>query len=86
MLAKKDEYIGEAYRQLEIISQDEQKRLEYTARQKAIYDYNTLIEENYNRGEATGIKKGIKQATSSIAEKMRADGVDEEFIKKYLGV
>ncbi|MCM1271482.1 MAG: hypothetical protein NC247_12825, partial [Ruminococcus flavefaciens] len=76
------------YRQLEIISQDEQKRLEYTARQKAIYDYNTLIEENYNRGEATGIKKGIKQgieqATSSIAEKMRAKGYSEQEIAELL--
>ncbi|MDE6424660.1 MAG: Rpn family recombination-promoting nuclease/putative transposase [Ruminococcus sp.] len=88
MLAKKDEYIEEAYKQLEIISQDEQKRLEYTARQKAIYDYNTLIEENYNRGEATGIKKGIKQgieqATSSIAEKMRAKGYSEQEIAELL--
>ena len=84
MLAQKDEYIGEAYRQLEIISQDEQKRLEYTARQKAIYDYNTLIEENYNRGEATGIKKGIKQATSNIAEKMRAKGYSEQEIAELL--
>lgn len=58
-------------------SQDEQKRMEYTARQKAIYDYNTLMEENYNRGS--------EERALSIAEKMRADGVDEEFIRKYIG-
>lgn len=88
MLAQKDEYIGEAYRQLEIISQDEQKRLEYTARQKAIYDYNTLMEENYNRGEAKGFERGIKQGRAeerkemalSIAEKMRAKGYSEQEI------
>lgn len=88
MLAQKDEYIGEAYKQLEIISQDEQKRLEYTARQKAIYDYNTLMEENYNRGEAKGFERGIKQGRAeerkemalSIAKKMRAKGYSEQEI------
>ena len=89
MLAKKDEYLEEAYKQLEIISQDEQKRLEYTARQKAIYDYNTLMEENYNRGhedgETKGILKGKAEERRTLAEKMRADGVDEEFIRKYFG-
>lgn len=76
MLAKKDEYIGEAYRQLEIISQDEQKRLEYIACQKAIYDYNTLMEENYNRGS--------EERAFNIANKLRELGVDEEIIRRSL--
>lgn len=50
------------------ISQDEQKRLEYTTRQKAIYDYNTLMEENYNRGEAKGIKKAELRVKPKNAE------------------
>ncbi len=90
MLAKKDEYIGEAYKQLEIISQDEQKRLEYTARQKAIYDYNTLMEENWLRGKAEGRAEGKAEGRAeerrAMAEKMRADGMDEELIRKYTGV
>lgn len=76
MLAKKNEYLEEAYRHLEIISQDEQKRIEYTARQKAIYDYNTLMEENYNRGS--------EERALNIANKLRELGVDEEIIKKSL--
>lgn len=84
MLAKKNEYLEEAYKQLEIISQDEQKRIEYTTRQKAIYDYNTMMEENYQRGEAQGIAKGRIEERKILADKMRADGIDEEFIRKYI--
>lgn len=40
MLAQKDPYIKSAYEQLQVVSQDKEKRLEYEARQKAIWDYN----------------------------------------------
>ncbi len=46
MLTKNNEYLEEAFKQLEIISQDEEKRLAYISRQKAIMDYNTIAEEN----------------------------------------
>ena len=52
----------------EVLNKDEQKRIEYTARQKAIYDYNTLMEENYNRGEAVGIEKGMHIALSKLID------------------
>jgi len=45
MIAEKDPYIKSAYDQLQIISQDEQKRLEYEAREKAILDYNQGMPE-----------------------------------------
>ncbi|MBR2176548.1 MAG: hypothetical protein IJ861_06365, partial [Clostridia bacterium] len=48
-----------AYEKLEEISADQQKRLEYTARQKALYDYNTYMEENYERGVEEGEAKMI---------------------------
>ncbi len=35
MIAQKDPYIESAYQQIQIISQDEQKRLEYEAREKS---------------------------------------------------
>ena len=82
MLAKKNEYLKEAYRHLEIISQDEQKRIEYTARQKAIYDYNTLMEENYNRGEAVGIEKGMLIALSKLID----SDMNECEAKQILGI
>ena len=54
MLAQQNKYLKTAYETLEEISADQQKRMEYTARQKALYDYNTLMEENYERGILTG--------------------------------
>lgn len=50
MIAQKDPYIKSAYDQLQIISQDEQKRMEYEAREKAIRDYNQGIYEAEQRG------------------------------------
>lgn len=50
MLSEKDPYIKSAYNQLQIISQDKQKRLEYEAREKAIRDYNQSIYEAEQRG------------------------------------
>ncbi len=45
MLAEKNKSISQAYQQLQVISQDEQKQLEYNARQKAIWDYNQSMLE-----------------------------------------
>ena len=69
-------------------STDRQKRLEYTARQKALYDYNTLMEENYERGyltgEERGIQKGIQKGMNQIVEKMRRRGMSYEQIREIL--
>ena len=51
MLASKNEYINSAYEQLQVISQDKQKQMEYTARQKAILDYNQGMLEAEQRGK-----------------------------------
>ena len=75
MLANQNSYLKTAYKTLEEISADKQKRLEYDARQKALYDYNTMMIESYERGAA--------QKEKEVVARMRADGVDEEFIKKY---
>ena len=53
MLAEKDSYIDSAYRQLQIISQDEQMRMEYEAREKAMRDYSEMMYEADMRGEET---------------------------------
>ena len=83
-IAQGNQYLESALKRLEVISQDEQKRLEYTARQKALYDYNTYMEENYERGYGEGKAEEQKALSAKIAQ-MRADGVSEEFIKKYFG-
>ena len=56
MLPRGDKYFQSIFKKLEAmkkradISQDEEKQLRYTARQKIIYDYITRMEESYNRG------------------------------------
>ena len=60
MLAEKNMYIGSAYQHLQVISQDEEKRLEYEARAKAIRDYNQIMLEAEQRGEARGEARGIQ--------------------------
>lgn len=57
MLAQKDPYIKSAYEQLQVVSQDKEKRLEYEARQKAIWDYNQMVLEAEERGEERGEKR-----------------------------
>ena len=61
MLAEKNSYIQSAYKQLQIISQDKQKRLEYEAREKAIRDYNQLMYESREAGIQQGLQQGLKQ-------------------------
>ena len=65
MLAEKNPYIQSAYKQLQIISQDKKKRLEYEAREKAIRDYNQLMYE----AEERGIERGVQQKLMSLIEK-----------------
>ena len=66
MLAKKSVYLDEAYKQLEVISQDQEKRLEYTARQKALYDYNTMMEERFNAGAEHERKTMIEKLKKKV--------------------
>lgn len=69
MSAQNNTYIQKAYEMLEEISADEKMRLAYDARQKALYDENTKLEEAYERGRSerreediqTGILVGKKQ-------------------------
>ena len=82
MIAEKDPYIQSAYDYLQVISQDEQKRLEYEARQKAILDYNQSIFEAEQRGE----KRGEKRKTIAIAEKMLELGYDPAEILTLTGI
>jgi predicted transposase/invertase (TIGR01784 family) len=86
MLAKKSVYLDEAYKQLEIISQDEEKRLEYTARQKALYDYNTLMEERFEDGFEKGTEQGIVKGKNEIIDKMRKSGMTDEQIQLILSI
>ncbi len=94
MLATKNPYIQSAYEQLQIISQDKTKRLEYEAREKALRDYNQLMYEAEERGKEigkeigkeTGIKIGKEigeyDKAVAIAKNMFAFGMSPEVISK----
>ena len=66
VLAEKDTYINQAYQQLQIISQDKQKRLEYEAREKAIRDHNQLMYEAEQRGIGIGREEGREKGMEQI--------------------
>jgi predicted transposase/invertase (TIGR01784 family) len=61
-MAKGDEYLGEAYQALLKLSADEEKRLEYEAREKALRDYNSQMQsarkQGWKQGEEIGRKRG----------------------------
>lgn len=81
-MAKTDEYIEEAYDELKKLSMDEQKRLEYEARQKAIRDYNSQmksareygLKKGMEEGIEQGIKQGIKQGIEQGIKQGKAQG------------
>ena len=75
MIAEKDPYIQSAYDQLQRISQDEQTRLEYEAREKAILDYNQGMYEAEQRGEKRG-----EQRIRNTARKLLSLWVDVNII------
>lgn len=78
MLAKKNKYIASAYKQLQIVSQDKQKRLEYEARQKAILDHNQMMLE--------AKQSGIEEEKYNAAKNFIALGVPFDTISKGTGL
>ena len=77
MLAMQNKHIESAYEQLKLISQDEQKRLEYEAREKAIRDYNQMMFEAEQRGRESGIEEGKKEGRAEG----KAEGKAEAYIE-----
>ena len=84
-MAKKDEYIEEAYNELKRLSLDEQKRMEYELRQKAVRDYNTQIKSAEKRGEKRGIETGRHEALKQVIGHMLDDGKSENEISGLIG-
>ena len=59
-MAEKDKYIEKAYEALKNISADDEKRLEYEAREKALRDHNYLMKSNWEAGLEAGKKVGLE--------------------------
>ena len=87
-MAEKNSNLKEAYNELDKLSADEQKRLEYEARQKAIRDKNILLITGENRGlekgERIGLEKGI-QATIETCQNFQIskDNICQNLIEKF---
>ena len=58
MIATKNTYIKSAYKTLQVIRQDEEKRMAYEAGEKALRDYNQGMLEAELRGREIGRKEG----------------------------
>lgn len=86
MLAEKNPYIDSAYQQLQTISMDKEKRLEYETRERAIRDYNQLMLEAEERGEKRGEKHGEKRAIVQTAKNLIVLGVSIETIATATGL
>lgn len=79
-MAQIDEYFKEAYEALEKLSADEQAKLEYEARDRAIRDYNSQMNSALRRGRREGEQSAIKRIIISKLEK----GISVEDIADFL--
>lgn len=79
-MAKQDEYIGEAYEELKKLSLDDQKRLEYELRQKAIRDYNSQMNSALKQGREQGRHDALCELIGKKLEKgMSPEDIAELF-------
>ena len=85
-MAEKDEYIRETYEDLKKLSLDEQKRLEYEVRQKAIRDHNSQMKSAEKRGIEIGEKSGRQAALKEVVAKMVGRNMSPEEIADLLGM
>ena len=85
-MAKKDEYIEEAYNELKKLSLDEEKRLEYELRQKAVRDHNMMMKSAEKRGLEIGRKQGEQLALKRVVEKQLKAGKTVEETAELLGM
>ncbi len=83
MLAEKDEYIQKAYKRLEEMSADEQKRWEYEMRQKAIRDHRHMLASGKREGLREGRCQGEHKKAVEIAQKMLKDKISIEKVLEY---
>ena len=87
-MAEKNSNFKEAYNELDKLSADEQKRLEYEARQKALRDKNILLITGENRGlekgERIGLEKGIQAFIETCQDfHIPKDNIYQNLIEKF---
>ena len=85
-MAKTDEYIEEAYKELEKLSADEQAKLEYEAREKAIRDHNSQMSSALRRGMQRGIEKGMQQGLQEGRKQGMQQGIQQGRMELLIGM
>ena len=83
MVAKTDPHIQKAYDQLLYMSGNEEKRLLYEARQKALNDYNTQMYSNWHNGYSEGEKRGYREGEKQGYKEGEKQGYREGEKKGY---
>lgn len=73
MAAEGNEYTQKAYERLVELSADEEKRMEYEARQKALRDYQHMMNSGWRQGYGKGKEAGVEAGR----EEGRKEGVEE---------
>lgn len=81
-MAKTNEYMKEAYSTLLELSADEEKRLEYEAREKALKDYNSQMRSAFKQGIKEGEQRGRKEGIEKSRKvfRLHAQGKQPEEI------
>ena len=81
-MAKHDIYMQEACDTLVRLSADQKKRLRYEARERAIRDYNSMIESAEERGRKAGLQSGIQTGIqlSKKVFQLKLQGVSDQEI------
>ena len=73
-------------KQLQLISQDKQMRMEYEAREKAMRDHNEMMYEADKRGEERGREEGREEGRKNEALNIAANlislGADMDMVIK----
>ena len=90
MLSERNHGIKAAYKELEALNNDEERRAIYEAREKAIMDYNVqnpAVREERDRkeGKKEGRKEGKKEEKIAIAKNL-LDILDIETIAEKTGL
>jgi len=84
VLATKNIYIPSAYKTLQVISQDEDKRIEYEAREKALRDYNQGMFEAEQRGREAGREEGIQALIlDNLEEQVTQERILDKLQKRF---
>ena len=68
MAAEGHEYTQKAYDRLVELSADEEKRMEYEERQKALRDYQHMMNSGWRQGVSDGREEGVKAIIEMLQE------------------